>query len=359
MTQTNSPKKAAGDQNAEYLHIPGQVTREWVEQHSRLLSRPPSSGLKLDFSATDHIDTAGASFFRILKEKMGSELIFVHMSSSIASLLESSHRIKKDTPDSRRSRFSFNTMRKQITGTVTNALFILEEMLYWATIGLRRKRDFRKGIFAEQLYMLGYRAIGIVVLLSFLIGVVVSLQSALFLKEYGAGIYLASMIGWTMVREFGPLITAIIIAGRNGSATTAEIATMQVQEEVDALRAMGLNPVQFIVVPKLYAIVLTMPLLAIIASASGIFGGFLVSLSYLDIGVNLFMTELTKYIYAVDVVMNMVKSMVFGTLIVWVGTFYGFKVRGGAEQVGKETTACVVTGIFVIIVADAIFSFIY
>jgi phospholipid/cholesterol/gamma-HCH transport system permease protein len=207
------------------------------------------------------------------------------------------------------------------------------------------------------MYLLGFKALGIVALLSFLIGIVLALQSAMFLRDYGAGIFLASMIGWSMLREFGPLLTAIILAGRTGSATTAEIATMGVGEELDALQTMGINPIQFVIVPKFWAITLTMPLLSVIASATGIVGAYLVSLTYLDISSSLFWNELIKYIYFRDFFAGFIKSVVFAWLIIWIGTFYGLKVKGGAEEVGKETTASVVTCIFIIIIADAIFSF--
>jgi phospholipid/cholesterol/gamma-HCH transport system permease protein len=177
------------------------------------------------------------------------------------------------------------------------------------------------------------------------------------LETYGAGIFLAPLIGISMVREFGPLMTAIILAGRTGSATTAEIATMGVGEEIDALKTMGINPIQFIVVPKFWAISITMPILSIMATVAGIFGGFLIAVLYLDLASSLFWNELAKSLHFRDILAGFIKSVVFSWLIIWVGAFYGFRVRGGAEAVGKETTASVVTGIFIIIIADAIFSF--
>lgn len=244
-----------------------------------------------------------------------------------------------------------------IARTGRDLLSVLVEMLYWGTFGMARKRDIRKGSLGDQMYQLGYKAVMIVCLLSFLIGIVMALQSAMFLRTYGAGIYLASMIGWSMVKEFGPLLTAIILAGRTGSATTAEIATMGVSEEIDALKTMGISHYQFVVVPKFWAISLTMPLLAMLASTAGIFGAFLVSLFYLDIAGTLFWSELWKHISLGDVGAGLLKSLVFSWLIIWIGTYYGLRVRGGAEAVGRETTASVVTCIFVIILADAFFSF--
>jgi len=162
-----------------------------------------------------------------------------------------------------------------------------------------------------------------------------------------------------MIREIGPLMTAIILAGRSGSATTAEIATMCVQEEVDALKTMGLNHIQFIVVPKLWAISLTMPVLSLLSITFGIIGGYVVSIFFLDLTPALFWGELTKNVILKDFIISFVKSIVFAWLIIWIGAYYGFTVRGGAEEVGKATTASVVSSIFVIIIADAVFSFIY
>jgi phospholipid/cholesterol/gamma-HCH transport system permease protein len=166
------------------------------------------------------------------------------------------------------------------------------------------------------------------------------------------------MIGWSMLREFGPLFTAIILAGRSGSATTAEIATMGVSEELDALKTMGISHYQFVIVPKFWAITLTMPLLSVLASTAGILGAYFVSLFYLDIATSLFWSELWKYIAFRDVAAGLIKSTVFAWLIVWIGSYYGLRVRGGAEAVGRETTASVVSCIFAIILADAAFSFV-
>lgn len=240
----------------------------------------------------------------------------------------------------------------------SNALSVLTEMLYWGTIGLFKKRDFKRGALGEQMYQLGYKAFAIVGLLSFLIGIVLALQTAMQLESFGAGIFLAPLIGLTMVRELGPLLTAIILAGRTGSATTAEIATMVVGEELEALQTMGINPVQYVVVPKFWAISFTMPVLSIMATAAGILGGFFIAVFYLDLSATLYWNELAKSIHFRDFWAGFVKSVIFSWLIIWIGSFYGFRVRGGAEAVGKETTASVVTGIFIIILADALFSFV-
>jgi phospholipid/cholesterol/gamma-HCH transport system permease protein len=242
--------------------------------------------------------------------------------------------------------------------TIVQALSVLAEMLYWGTFGLLVRQDFKKGCLGDQMYQLGYRAFGIVGMLSFLVGMVLALQAALQLKAYGAGIFLGPLIGLTMVKEMGPLLTAIILAGRTGSATTAEIGTMVVGEELDALKTMGINPIQFIVVPKFWAISITMPLLSILATVSGIAGGYAVGALYLDLAPDVYFRELANIITFRDVMLGFSKSVVFSWLIICIGAYYGFRVRGGAESVGRETTASVVACIFIIIITDALFSFI-
>jgi phospholipid/cholesterol/gamma-HCH transport system permease protein len=239
------------------------------------------------------------------------------------------------------------------------AMVVLVEMIYWGTVGLLQKRDFRKGVLGEQMYNLGYGALPITALLTFLIGIAVATQSAIQLKQFGADVFLVMLVVIGMVREMGPLMAAIILAGRTGSATTAEIATMKVQEEIDALKTMGLNEIQFVVVPKFWAISITMPLLSVWATIAGILGGFVVAYFYSGLSVEIIMDEFMKNIILKDFVISLIKSLVFSWLILWIGAYYGFGVRGGAEEVGKATTKSVVAAIFVIVIADALFSFIY
>jgi phospholipid/cholesterol/gamma-HCH transport system permease protein len=341
--------------------MPERVTLDWVQgAHGELLALTGS--VRLDFAQTLQIDTAGASLVRLVKQdcsRRGDDLVLANIRRHILNFLSDrkGHGREPTAPRSESFFVRAGDMTLGFAATMVEALSVLSEMMYWGTFGLLRKRDFRKGVLGEQMYQLGYKAVVIVGLLTFLVGIVVALQSAMFLRMYGAGIYLASMVGWTMLKEFGPLLTAIILAGRTGSATTAEIATMGVGEEIDALKTMGISHFQFVVVPKFWAITFTMPLLSILASTAGIFGAYLVSLFYLGISPSLFWGELTKNIAARDVAGGLFKSVVFSWLIIWIGSYYGLRVRGGAEAVGRETTASVVTCIFVIILADAVFSF--
>lgn len=344
------------------LVLPESVDRAWVETQ-KTGKLQAYTVLRLDFVNTRKIDSAGIAFIRSLNTSFtaaNKKLLLTNISTDLLSLVKSwpvaSPPAKKVSRGSFFAQMGFAA--HEAYGVILNAFSVLAEMLYWGTIGILKKQDFKRGALGEQMYLLGYKAIGIVALLSFLIGMVLSIQSALQLRTYGAGIFLAPLIGITMVREMGPLLTAIILAGRTGSATTAEIATMGVNEELDALRTMGINPIQFVVVPKFWAISLTMPLLTIIATTFGILGGYCIAVTYLDLSSALFFGELSKYLKFNDIFACFIKSLVFSWLIIWIGAFYGLRVRGGAEAVGKETTGSVVSGIFIIIIADALFSFI-
>jgi phospholipid/cholesterol/gamma-HCH transport system permease protein len=346
------------------IKIPENLDRNWVIANNDAFS-DKKEHIVMDFSGTTRIDSSGICFLQLTHAEYKAAhgmLVLRNISADLLSNLQSWVPIKiqqaKNVDKENNVLVVLGNNIVLFKNEVVGALSVLTEMIYWGTYGLLKKRDYRRGTLGEQMYQLGYKALGIVGLLSLLIGVVLSLQTAMQLQSYGAGVFLAPLIGITMVREMGPLLTAIILAGRTGSATTAEIATMGVGEEIDALKTMGINPIQFVVVPKFWAITLTMPLLSILATAAGIMGGFIVATLYLDLSSSMFWSELGKSLKFSYVVAGFIKSVVFSWLIVWIGSFYGFRVRGGAEAVGKETTASVVTGIFIIIMADALFSFI-
>lgn len=345
------------------ISIPESLDHQWVSESS-LISRDKKSTLILDFSKNKRIDSAGVCFIRLLHsmfKEAGGKLVLRNISNEQLVILQSfPSQEKQSSVQASNSGLieKIGSSFKNFSNSIIFALSVLAEMLYWGTFGLLKKRDFRKGSLGEQMYQLGYKAVVIVGMLSFLIGLVLAMQSAMQLKTYGAGVFLGPLIGLTMVREMGPLLTAIILAGRTGSATTAEIATMGVGEELDALQTMGINPIQFVIVPKFWAITLTMPLLSILATVAGILGGFVVAISYLDLSSSLYWNELGNFLAIRDVLAGFIKSIIFSWLIIWIGSFYGLRVKGGAEAVGKETTASVVTGIFIIILTDGLFSFI-
>jgi len=224
---------------------------------------------------------------------------------------------------------------------------------------IRSPRKMRWRALAEQSIDIGSRALAIVGLITFLVGLTVAFQSAHQLRQFGAAIFVADLTAVSMLREMGPLMTAILVAGRSGSSIAAEIATMKVSEEVDALSVMGLEPTRYLAVPRLLAILLMLPLLTVFADLLGMLGGFLVGVGYLDIAWNAFLNKMLEAVAPWDLISGLIKSVAFAYGIGLIGLFYGFRVRGGASEVGRTTTASVVASIFYIIVADCLFSVLF
>jgi phospholipid/cholesterol/gamma-HCH transport system permease protein len=202
----------------------------------------------------------------------------------------------------------------------------------------------------------GFNALPIVGLLSFLLGVVVAYQGADQLRQYGANIFVADLVGLSMLREFAPLITAIIVAGRSGSAYAAQIGTMSVTEEIDAMRTLGLAPLDVLVLPKILALLIALPLLTVFADLLGVFGGMIMARAQLDVGYADFLDRFVKAVSLTSYLIGICKAPVFAAIIAVVGCFQGFRARGGADSVGRQTTRSVVQAIFLVIVADALFS---
>ena len=202
----------------------------------------------------------------------------------------------------------------------------------------------------------GVDALPIVGLLAFLLGIVVCYQGAEQLRQYGANIFVADLVGLSMLREFAPLITAIIIAGRSGSAYAAQIGTMAVTEEIDAMTTLGIAPLEMLVLPKLIALTIALPLLTVFADVLGVAGGMLMAQAQLGVSYVEFLERFGKAVSVTSYVIGIAKAPVFAVIISLVGCFQGFRTRGGADSVGRQTTRAVVQSIFLVIVADALFS---
>jgi phospholipid/cholesterol/gamma-HCH transport system permease protein len=202
----------------------------------------------------------------------------------------------------------------------------------------------------------GLDALPIVGTLAFLMGVVVAYQGADQLRRYGANIFVADLVGLSMVREFAPLMTAIIIAGRSGSAYAAQIGTMAVTQEIDAMRTIGIAPLEMLVLPKFLALLVALPLLTVFADLMGVLGGMAMAQAQLGVGFDDFLARLSKAVSVTSYLVGLGKAPVFAAIIVLVGCFQGFRTRGGPDSVGRQTTRAVVQSIFLVIVADALFS---
>ncbi len=212
---------------------------------------------------------------------------------------------------------------------------------------------------ASHVERVGINALPIVGLLSFLIGIVLAFQGADQLQRFGAEIFTVNLLGVSILREMGVLLTAIVIAGRSGSAFTAEIGTMQVNEEVDAMRAIGLDPIEVLVLPRILALVIAFPLLAVFADLMGLLGGALMSFVVLDISLIQFAERLKAVVPIWAFWVGLIKAPIFGLAIGLVGCHEGLSVSGSAESVGKQTTKSVVAAIFLVIIIDAVFSILF
>jgi phospholipid/cholesterol/gamma-HCH transport system permease protein len=210
-----------------------------------------------------------------------------------------------------------------------------------------------------QMEQTGLNAMPIIGLLSFLIGVVMAYQGADQLRRFGAEIYTVNLLGVSILRELGVLMAAIIIAGRSGSAFTAQIGTMQVNQEVDALRTLGLDPIEVLVLPRVLGLMLTLPLLVFYADAMGLLGGCLMTWATLGISIPVFLEQLRGAITEWTLWIGVIKAPFFAAIIAMVGCYEGFNVSGSAESVGRLTTQSVVEAIFLVIVADAAFSILF
>jgi len=208
----------------------------------------------------------------------------------------------------------------------------------------------------EQAKKVGVDSLPIVSLVSFFIGVILALQTAYIMQKMSSEIYIASIVAVSLTRELGPVITALIVAGRSGAGITAELGTMTVTEQVDALVTLGSNPIKYLVVPRFLSMTIMLPILTLFANAIGIFGGYLIGVYHLSIRSSLYMNMTFGTLVYKDLFTGLVKTIIFGMIIALVACYEGLNVRGGAEGVGKATTMSVVNTFIMIIAADCFFT---
>ncbi|MGL4635544.1 MAG: MlaE family ABC transporter permease [Beijerinckiaceae bacterium] len=219
-----------------------------------------------------------------------------------------------------------------------------------------RPRTFRGAAFVRQLEAFGFRSVPIIALISFLVGGIIAQQSVFQLRTFGTASFVADLLGILVLRELAVLLTAIMIAGRSGSAITAELGSMKMREEIDALRTMGLDPMEVLIVPRILALVVAMPILTFIAAMSGIFGGGLVAWVYGDVSPDVFLNRLQNAIKFNTFMVGMIKAPVMALVIGLIASIEGMAVKGSAESLGRQTTASVVKAIFMVIVVDGLFA---
>lgn len=231
--------------------------------------------------------------------------------------------------------------------------------IYWVIMAPYKKKPLHVPMVFEQMVFMGIQSIIIVFFVMFFTGIVLAMQSAPQLKQMGGVIYVASLVTISICRELGPVLTALVIAGRIGAAITAEIGSMKVNEQIEALDTMAINPVRYLVVPKLIALFVMLPCLTIVGDASGLLGGYVIGVFNLKINSGLYVQTALKFLTLKDIYTGLSKSFIFAIIITMVGAYQGLQTRGGAVGVGRATTVSVVTSFILIIIADAIMTGIY
>ncbi|MEZ5709354.1 MAG: ABC transporter permease [Blastomonas sp.] len=350
---------AAGD--ALNVHFSGVLVIETIGDLPQQLGKIEQSIGAIDLAAVDKIDTAGAWLVYRLGRDSGAEIR--NMSTDADRLI----RAVGDADQGGEVRPEPLPPFLRIMGQAGEAVFnafnsligmiaFLGEIIIALGGQILHPGRIRWGATFRHFEQVGVTALGIVGLMSFLIGIVIAQQGAVQLRQFGAEVFTINLVGRITLRELGVLMTAIMVAGRSGSAFAAQIGTMKMTEEVDAMRTIGVSPIEALVLPRVAASVLMMPLLGFYASVMAIIGGGLLCWITLEIPPVTFVQRIQEVVPMHDLYVGLVKAPVFGLIVAMAGCFQGMQVRGNAEEVGMRTTAAVVQAIFMVIVLDAFFA---
>ncbi|MFT3964714.1 MAG: ABC transporter permease [Sphingobium sp.] len=316
---------------------------------------------RLDLSGVEHIDTVGAWVVRRTAERLNAEI--AGAGKEAGRLLDVVSRVEEPAERPRKAENPAVRILIQIgeavsaTGqTMLGLVDFLGAVLIstWALI--RNPRRFRVNAVVQRFEVVGVSALGIIGLMSFLIGIVIAQQGSVQLEQFGMEVLTINLVGRLTFRELGVLMTAIMVAGRSGSAFAAQLGTMKLNEEVDAMRTIGVAPMEALVMPRIIATVVMMPLLGFYSCLMAIIGGGFLCAVALDIPPVTFVQRLREVVPLTDIWIGLIKAPVFGLIIGMAGCFQGMQVRGNAEEVGLRTTAAVVQAIFLVIVIDAVFA---
>lgn len=358
----------------ERLRVVGPVKGTTVQQLNSAVRGMLLVGLKgLDLEGVIELDDTGAAWLAVTLESIGilpsptetwnmPAALHKQWQNFLAPLVADEQHEAMLPPRGwtlTRALERLGELLQRVIGDLRDGLILTANTFAFSAATLLGRGRARRGSFRSSAVSMGVDALPVVLLISLLVGLVMALQSAAQLRRFGANIFVADLIGISMAREMGALMTAIVLAGRSGSAIAAEVATMVVTEETDALRSLGLDPTRFVLVPRFLALTLVTPLLALLATVVGIFGGMIAAVVYLDLAPQAFLIELVSAVEPRDITTSLIKSVAFAWVIAILGGFQGFRVRGGAKGVGRATTAAVVSSIFAVIVVDALASLVF
>jgi phospholipid/cholesterol/gamma-HCH transport system permease protein len=332
--------------------------------HVQDAKRALSASRTLDLSNLTRLDTAGALLLRQLQEK---NVVLEHLKPEHRALFSMVEKTKLDAapPQTKRAGVVTRAIRRVGKNTLQAKKWAGEFTAFFGQVcvtfikSLRSVRHLRVADIMHHIEQTGIYAMPIIATMAFMIAVVLAYQGIAQLRPLGAENLTVNLVAISVLREMGVLLTAIMVAGRSGSAFAAEIGVMKVREEVDALQVIGIPPFEVLVMPRLIALVITLPLLTFLADMMGLFGGGVMSYFLIDIPFGSYMEHVRAVATWHDFFVGMIKAPVFAFLIAMVGCMHGMKVSGSAESVGRETTTSVVTAIFLVLVFDALFSVLF
>jgi phospholipid/cholesterol/gamma-HCH transport system permease protein len=332
-----------------------------VRRLSEQLNEIEADDITVDLSEVEKMDTVGAWLIHKLERDRGATIVGATKQQQLlidhVAAADQPVKIKRDYESPLQRILGQMGASMMIAGrTLLGLLGFFGALLIAVGHIIRRPRRFRLNAVTQQFEVVGVHALGIIGLMSFLVGLVIAEQGAVQLRQFGAEIYTVNLIGRSAMKELGVLMTAIMVAGRSGSAFAAQLGSMKLSEEVDAMRTIGVSPMEALVFPRVFATVLMMPLLGFYAAILAIIGGGLFCWISLGIPPVTFIQRIREVVPDTDLWQTLIKAPVFGLIISMAGCFQGLSVQGNAEEVGLRTTAAVVQGIFLVIVLDAFFA---
>ena len=348
-------------EDGDTLRFTGDLSLARLGDLPARLAQPRQNVATLDLSGIDRIDTIGA--WIVHRFARDSDARIEGLNDGQQHLLEQVQAADNSAPMRPAHISPFTRVLSEVGEAVITAGRTLLGLLGFlgATViaflnVIRHPRRFRFNATVQRFEVVGVSALGIIGLMSFLIGVVIAQQGAVQLRQFGAEVFTINLIGRITLRELGVLMTAIMVAGRSGSAFAAQLGTMKLTEEIDAMRTIGVSPMEALVLPRTIAAIVLMPLLGFYASLIAIIGGGLLCWWQLEIPPVTYVARLREVVPITDLYVGLIKAPVFGAIIAVAGCFQGMQVEGDAEQVGTRTTSAVVQAIFLVIVLDAFFA---
>jgi phospholipid/cholesterol/gamma-HCH transport system permease protein len=356
--------KLSRDQDHLNVRSMGAWTLQSVRQIEKELAKiPMEKKIIWDLSGVEDFDSSGVLLFiealKRLKKRSAVEVIGYSASQKEMYDLLTSHTL--DPMPQRKKGWVENIGKEtvEIYKDMKDFITFLGKLFITLFHTLLNPKNIRFKEMVYHIHQSGFNALIIIGMTSFLVGMVIAYQGSVQLAKFGADIFIVDTVGISIVRELGPMITAIVIAGRSGSAYTAEIGAMKITEEISAMQTMGFDPYSFLVLPRIFALMIALPLLIFFSDLIGIFGGMVASGMQLNISFNQFIERLYEVLEVKHYILGMIKGPVFAFLIAAVGCFRGFQVSDNTESIGLHTTASVVNSIFLVIAFDALFSVIY